>query len=285
MTFERSNFGLYLPEEYIRKPKARPVAVDLFAGCGGMSLGLIKAGWDVIAALEIMPEAIVTYLTNLGAYPVRMIFLDESDRERMTRHLERAFKMALADKSKAFDGPADMMLTCGGLMSGSNRPHVAPDFEGVKYMFVGDARKLTGEMILQTIGMEAGDLDLVCGGPPCQGFSRSGKQNIMDPRNSLVIDFARLIVEMQPKTMLFENVPGILDMVTPEGIPVLDAVSKILADGNFGEYDALRKCLAETAGCGAALKGGRGTGKGLRATKERHALEIDRPAESQATLF
>lgn len=168
-------------------------------------------------------------------------------------------------------------------MSGSNRHNVAPDFGGVKYMFVGDIRKITSQRILEIMGLEVGELDLICGGPPCQGFStNNSKRNVMDPRNGLVLEFAKLIVEMKPKTMLFENVPGILDMVTPEGIPVIDAVAKILSDGEYGSYEALRKSILSTAGCGAAVKGSHGTRRGIKGGDEH---ETDEPEQMQATLI
>ena len=81
------------------------------------------------------------------------------------------------------------------------------------------------------------------GGPPCQGFSTAGKRQVMDPRNSLVFEFVRLVCEMQPKTMVFENVPGILDMVTPEGVPVVDQMCRLLEEGDFGPYETLRKAM------------------------------------------
>lgn len=69
----------------------------------------------------------------------------------------------------------------------------------------------------------------------------------MDPRNSLVFEYARLIIEVRPKSMCMENVPGILSMMTPEGIPVVDAFCKILADGDYANYEALKKSLEYNA--------------------------------------
>ena len=53
------------------------------------------------------------------------------------------------------------------------------------------------------------DVDLIAGGPPCQGFSHIGKRQIDDPRNSLVFEYLRIISEIKPKYFIFENVPGI----------------------------------------------------------------------------
>lgn len=71
-----------------------------------------------------------------------------------------------------------------------------------------DASKITGAELLEQAGLEAGELDLFSGGPPCQGFSkqRRGAAALDDPRNRLVLDFARLTTEMEPKAFLFENV-------------------------------------------------------------------------------
>ena len=124
----------------------------------------------------------------------------------------------------------------------------------VKNFFFGDIRKFTGEQILKALGKKVGEVDCVVGGPPCQGFSRAGKQEVMDPRNSMVFEFARLVLEIQPKTLCMENVPGIINMVTPDGIPVIDAFCRVLEDGGFGGYEALKRSLLATSGTGAALR-------------------------------
>ncbi|WP_038650100.1 DNA cytosine methyltransferase [Roseicyclus elongatus] len=71
-----------------------------------------------------------------------------------------------------------------------------------------DASQTTGAELLELAGLEPGELDLFSGGPPCQGFSkqRRGAAALDDPRNRLVLDFARLTNEMMPRAFLFENV-------------------------------------------------------------------------------
>lgn len=59
--------------------------------------------------------------------------------------------------------------------------------------------------------------DGIIGGPPCQGFSLSGNRDTKDPRNSLFMDFVRLVKEVRPKFFVMENVPGILSMRTKNG--------------------------------------------------------------------
>ncbi|MBU6429933.1 MAG: DNA cytosine methyltransferase, partial [Cyanobacteria bacterium REEB65] len=117
--------------------------------------------------------------------------------------------------------------------------------------------------------------DLVAGGPPCQGFSTAGQRNVMDPRNSLVFEFARIIIEIQPKTMVFENVPGLVSMTTPEGIPVLDALCRVFEDGGFGAYEALRNSLLTSSGMGLASKNASGVKQLRKGRKGGNADDQD----------
>ena len=55
-------------------------------------------------------------------------------------------------------------------------------------------------------------LDVLVGGPPCQGFSVAGSRRIDDPRNQLFLEFCRVVEVCQPKYFVMENVPGILTM-------------------------------------------------------------------------
>jgi len=222
----------------------RPVAIDLFCGAGGMSLGFIQAGFEVVAGLDYDYYCMMTYLTNLGAYPVQIHWIDPADKMKVNARMEKDMKKE-AKKNGIWKQP----------VAGSGWIKHNPDVPGVSHYFYGDCRKITGQEILDAIGMKQGEVDCVMGGPPCQGFSAAGKRDVMDPRNSLVFEFARLVLEIRPKTMMFENVPGILNMVTPEGLPVIDALCSVLSDGGFGNYEALRKSILGTAGLGAALKG------------------------------
>lgn len=54
------------------------------------------------------------------------------------------------------------------------------------------------------------DVDIICGGPPCQGFSLAGFRKNDDPRNKLVLDFAYIVKSVKPKVVVFENVVGLL---------------------------------------------------------------------------
>ena len=69
--------------------------------------------------------------------------------------------------------------------------------------------ELSGDDIRRLAGLGDQQIDCVFGGPPCQGFSMIGHRVLADPRNSLVMDFVRLVAELDAKTFVFENVKGL----------------------------------------------------------------------------
>jgi DNA (cytosine-5)-methyltransferase 1 len=123
----------------------RPIAIDLFAGAGGMSLGFEQAGFDVAAAVEIDPVHCAVHKFN---FPDTVI----------------------------------IPRSVAGLSA-------------------KDLRAVAG------IGQKT--VDCVFGGPPCQGFSLIGQRVLDDPRNSLVLEFVRLVAEIEARTFVFENVKGL----------------------------------------------------------------------------
>ena len=80
---------------------------------------------------------------------------------------------------------------------------------GKKYFSEVDLSVISSEFIYEQIDNKNVKIDLVVGGPPCQGFSSMGNQNIKDPRNQLVLAFANIISEIKPKYFILENVHGI----------------------------------------------------------------------------
>ena len=77
-------------------------------------------------------------------------------------------------------------------------------------VYHGDIAKLTGAECMKLAGVKSGELDVLDGSPPCQGFSTAGKRKFGDPRNSLFKEFARLILELQPRVFVMENVTGMV---------------------------------------------------------------------------
>ena len=77
-------------------------------------------------------------------------------------------------------------------------------------IYHGDITKLTSEECLNKTGLKVGELDILDGSPPCQGFSTAGKREYGDLRNQLFVEYARLLQELQPKVFVMENVSGMV---------------------------------------------------------------------------
>ena len=77
-------------------------------------------------------------------------------------------------------------------------------------IYHGDIAKLTVEEVLKRTGLEPGQLDILDGSPPCQGFSTAGKRLIDDPRNQLFREYVRLLRGLRPKVFVMENVSGMV---------------------------------------------------------------------------
>jgi DNA (cytosine-5)-methyltransferase 1 len=122
----------------------RPTAIDLFAGAGGLSVGLEQAGFDVVGAVEYDAIHMATHEYN---------------------------------------------------------------FPGVAHL-CASVSDISGSDILGKVRLKRGEVDLMAGGPPCQGFSLIGKRALTDSRNRLVFDFCRLVDEVSPRYFVMENVLG-----------------------------------------------------------------------------
>ena len=77
---------------------------------------------------------------------------------------------------------------------------------------VGDITKIDPIDLLKKQGIERNEVDVIIGGPPCQGFSLSGNRVLTDPRNSLYKHFVRFVSQIRPKAFVMENVPGLLSL-------------------------------------------------------------------------
>ena len=78
------------------------------------------------------------------------------------------------------------------------------------YVLNEDIIKVDGDEILRLSNIKAENVDVIIGGPPCQGFSVSGKRLIDDERNKLYKNFVRIVSEIKPKVFVMENVPGLV---------------------------------------------------------------------------
>ncbi|MET3781118.1 DNA-cytosine methyltransferase [Brevundimonas sp. 1080] len=122
----------------------RLVAIDLFAGAGGLSLGLQEAGFEIVKAFDHDPDAVQTYRYNLGDHVHKL-----------------------------------------------------------------DALAVKPDQLLERLGVGPGRIDLLAGGPPCQGFSQQRRGSDQDERNDLVLWYANAIAAIKPRAFLLENVPYI----------------------------------------------------------------------------
>ena len=82
------------------------------------------------------------------------------------------------------------------------------NFDGTQ-MFVGDIADLTDEQALEITGLQPGELDVMDGSPPCQGFSTAGQRKFDDSRNRLFEEYVRLLNLFRPKMLVMENVSGL----------------------------------------------------------------------------
>ncbi|NBD15547.1 MAG: DNA (cytosine-5-)-methyltransferase [Cyanobacteria bacterium] len=91
---------------------------------------------------------------------------------------------------------------------------------------IGDLREISIEKIQEAVGYQK--IDLICGGPPCQGFSTIGQNNHQDQRNFLFWDFLRIIKSLCPDYVIMENVTGLLSRRNEPTLKViLDSFTKI----------------------------------------------------------
>ena len=102
------------------------------------------------------------------------------------------------------------------------------NFKDIK-VYGEDVRSITGKELMRDLGLKRGELDVVCGGPPCQGFSMIGLRDPKDPRCGLIFEFYRLVSELKPKFFVMENVPGMLS--AHKGKFVDDLIQLLEEDG------------------------------------------------------
>lgn len=159
------------------------VSIDLYAGCGGLSLGLHAAGFDCMMAIESHPHAFETYRTNLvdtglvgGSWPE---WLDV--------------------------GPTDAVTLVSS--------------------HAGELAALRGKV------------DLVAGGPPCQGFTTNGRRDPDDPRSLMVKTYLDVVALVQPRLVALENVRGFVSMPHADGVTYSQAVAKRLDELGYDVWD------------------------------------------------
>lgn len=146
--------------------------IDLFAGCGGLSLGFERTGFQVVFANDINSICANTYMENIGI-----------------------------EKERFYVGDINNILK---------------DFEKFEEYF--------------------NSVDLISGGPPCQGFSMANRQRIInDPRNVLYKSFLEILCIAKPKFFVMENVKGMKNKINE----ILGDFENFLGDKYSISYDVL----------------------------------------------
>ena len=103
----------------------------------------------------------------------------------------------------------------------------------------GDITSIGYQDIKKVVGDQ--QIDVIIGGPPCQGFSLSGPRNFNDPRNKLYLSYIRLVEEIRPRAFVIENVPGLVGLFKGE---VKDSIiERLTALGYNVKYKIL--CAAD----------------------------------------
>jgi DNA (cytosine-5)-methyltransferase 1 len=85
-----------------------------------------------------------------------------------------------------------------------------PLFEGDVHDFLNDHSAAWREELPRFADVKAGEVDLLFGGPPCQGYSQIGTRMLDDPRNELYLQYVRVLTTLRPRVFLMENVPNML---------------------------------------------------------------------------
>ena len=184
--------------------------IELFAGCGGLSLGLETAGFDLFMANELSPMASETFAYNhLNAdlesqTEVEKVYWISSEKERTEI------------RARLRENPNNAIgLTSQHYSDIRGRKFSANDLD--RSLLIGSIVDLNtlldqNNSLLHSLklGVDGKGIDLVSGGPPCQSFSLAGLRQHSNKRNQLPWEFARFVEKIQPKIALLENVSGIL---------------------------------------------------------------------------
>lgn len=114
---------------------------------------------------------------------------------------------------------------------------------GVGSVWCSDISNIKPDKILAHAHLRAGEVDLIVGGPPCQGFSSAGTKDWTDPRNTLIRNFVEIITSLKPTWFIMENVEGLL--TTNNGFFLIEAVAQFL---NAGYWVRVKKVYMEEHG-------------------------------------
>jgi DNA (cytosine-5)-methyltransferase 1 len=180
--------------------------IELFAGCGGMSLGLEAAGYDLYFANELSPMAGETF-----AYNILNETLKGNKNPKNTLWIRSQYQKEESEQ-RLRENPLEAL--------NGKHTDINAESELNGRLLIGDINQLLKVLkdypeLVSKIREEG--IDLLSGGPPCQSFSLAGKRERDNHKNTLPLSFAKIAGLIQPKTVLLENVKGITSPFTENG--------------------------------------------------------------------
>jgi len=197
----------------------------------------IEENYEVIFSIEYRDG-----LSDEAWEKVNKIYFTLNNQKRKLSNTLKKFLMKTNSNDNRDFRFIDTFAGCGGLSKGLSNAgfnpvlinEIEPKFLETYYLnhdlsldsyFCGDIKELVeGELINQD---KFKDLDLVVGGPPCQGFSMANRQRLLDdPRNELYKQFLKLLGRTRPKFFIMENVKGMMNKVDE----ILDNFKSVLGE-------------------------------------------------------
>nr|WP_321353770.1 DNA (cytosine-5-)-methyltransferase [uncultured Draconibacterium sp.] len=184
--------------------------IELFAGCGGMSLGLDVAGFDLFFANELSSMASETFAFNILGEDLQCKADSKEIAEKVLWIKSKYERNNLKDRLR--ENPFDV--------KDAEFSDLDEHVDLKDKLLVGnidDLLKYFTSMPSVVESLVDEDIDLLSGGPPCQSFSLAGKREKNNDKNLLPLSFAKFAGLIQPKVVLLENVKGITAPFTEEG--------------------------------------------------------------------
>lgn len=189
---------------------AKPKHIELFAGCGGMTLGLEAAGFNLYFANELSPMAGETFAQNILNENLEEFSLLGKP-SKNTLWIKSQFKKTELIK-RLRENPVEA--------KNFDISDLDKNIELQNKLLIGDIDELlkwlsVNKSILNKIKKE--EITLLSGGPPCQSFSLAGKRERQNVKNLLPLSFAKFAGLIKPQFVLLENVKGITAPFTENG--------------------------------------------------------------------